>query len=703
MPRPIFKYILLVCSMAFSLVSWGQTTTIEEDIERKISLSPYVGVSFFPTNINYNDLGAPKNLFGGFSPAPMAGITAYYKYNRRIFFGVDGNFFITERQPLLKMNVIGLSIFGKINIVNPKKRLSPYIIAGLNVSFMNFRRNELITDYIPKDSAVAGDHIKATKIEYLNNKTELIMAPMFGPLVGVGLDVKITRRITAFVQATLHTNFGTNSLVKKNFPENESVLQYVAIRGGINIKLYKRMKFNIDSQAVKVPDLIAELSAPEDQDAQSQMLSREANFAVNLKEGLKHNVQIGTQNGEINMEVDQDTSKYPCPMLAVLYDQFGNKVAEQVVEKGGKVNFKGLDKGVFNVTLEMQPPCKEAEFSYKVTDPDAEVQKQFNSEKPVDSLAYNVEGFIDFKDQNASKENIQVMLVDQGDKKIKAKMVTRSDGSFAFKNLTPGNYRVVYEVGNPKIQSKIAYDIKTNGDSLVKKVDFPFNEIKKEKEGSRLMAGKLQMGDPSIAAYKVNLDLVDKYNRVVDKSVPNQDGSFEFIDKKSDENEIIYDLSDKKLADKSIEIKTVTYGSKVEEAKKQEAAAAKVAEAATNPTALKVPEGPNEMEMYKLYGRDGKEMAVEGFGFQVGAFRNMANVTQLMDKLKTEGFEVFVQAVMSNDVNTRFKSSQNYKFNRVIVFATNEQQKSDMVRSKLLDEGYTIIVKEHFKPGADSK
>lgn len=686
-------------------MSFGQgNLTIQEDIERKISISPYAGVAIFPSNINFNDVtGVQKGLFVGFTPAPMIGVTGYYKFKKRVYFGLDGNWFISGRTingaKLNNMNIFGLGLFAKLNMLESKRRFNPFLIAGFNLSFLNYIQDEVVYDIVPDDTAAIGDGIKATRITNQNNKIDLTMAPIFGPMAGVGFDVKISRRISAFAQATLHSNFGSGSLVQRNFPDNQSVLQYLAIKGGINIKLYKRMKFDIDSEAVKIPDFIAMLTPPEESEQQTNLQSREANFAVNLREGLKHNLQIGSNSGEINIDVDQDTTKNPCPVMAVLYDQFGNKVAEQKPDANGKVNFKGLDKGVFNVEFEVQPPCKEAEFAYRVTDPDADVQKQYNTEKKLDSLAYNIEGFIDFKDPNASKENVQVMLVDQGDKKIKAKMTTRSDGGFSFKNLTPGNYKVVYEVGNPKVQSKIAYDVKTNGDSLVKKVDFPFNEVRKDKEGSRLMSGKLQMGDPSIAAYKVNLDLVDKYNRVVDKSIPNTDGSFEFIDNKNDQNDIIYDISDKKLADKPIEIKTTEYSAKVEEAKKLEAL--KPVPLAMPVSEAFKPEAPKEMEMYKLYTRDGKELSVEGFGYQVGAFRNMANVNQLMDKLKSEGFEVFVQSIMSNDVNTRFKSSQNYKFNRVIVFGTNETAKAEQVRSKLVEEGYTIIVKEHFKP--DSK
>ncbi|MDX2189814.1 MAG: SdrD B-like domain-containing protein [Bacteroidota bacterium] len=682
------------------------TTSISEDIERKVSLSPYVGVSIFPASVSFNEFNQPKNVFGGFQPAPYFGLMAYYKLKKRFYVGLDGNWFITSRPPLHSMNVLGLGLFGKLNFLNNKKRINPYLIAGVNVSFVNYSQNESNVNSSPKTDSTFGSGIKAEAIQQDFRNLNLVMAPMFGPLFGLGTDIKLSRRFSIFFQGTVHTHFGNNPLIKKYFDGDNSVLQYLAIRGGLNIKLYKRMKFDIDSAAIRVPDLIVMLEPPEiGGEAQQQMLNREANFAVNIREGLKHNVQINTNSGEINIEIDQDTSKNPCPVLAVLYDQFGNKVATQKPGPDGKVHFGDLEKGVFNVAFELQPPCKEADFSYAINDPDAEIKSQTNVEYAVnDSLNYVIEGMVDFKDPNASKENVTVMLVDQKDKKIKSRMLTKSDGGFAFKNLTPGNYKVVYEVPNPNLQTRIAYDVKTNNDSLVKKVSFPFNEAKKSSEGTRLMQGKLTLSDPKVAAYKVNLDLIDKYNRVIDKSIPNKDGSFEFIDSKTGENEIIYDVTDKKIEENApVAVQNMTYVPKVEEAKKLELEQRKMATMSTS--ALEAPKIliPEKMQMYKLYDTEGKELSQEGFGFQVGAFRNMANVQGLMDKLKSEGFSVFVQSVMSNDVNSRFKSSQNYRFNRVIVFGTNEENKANEVRKKLVDEGYTIIVKEHFSTKTDEK
>ena len=698
------KCVLLVCILIFyshHARAQKRITTIEEDIERKISLRPFVGLAVFPNTISYNDIGAPLNLFEGFTPAPMFGISAYYKLKKRITIGAEGNFLLTQR-PLNTMNAAGVGLNLKFNFLNPKRRVNPYILAGLNVSFINLNRKDQSLIFYPADTGAVISGFNAREVRQNYNQLDLTMAPMIGPVAGAGIDIRISRKISVFVQGNINTHFGTNALIKSVFPENQSVLQYISFRGGINIKLFRKMKFDIDSEAVKVPDMIVQLLAPEDQEQQQQMLGREANFEINIREGLRHNVQISTSNGEINIDMDRDTTKSPCPVKAILYDEFGNKVAEQIPGPDGKVNFGNLGKGVFNVAFEVQPPCKESAFSYNVTDPNSVIQKQHNSEYALskDSLSYNIDGFVDFKDPNSSKENVQVMLVDQNNKKIKAKQVTKSDGGFAFKNLAPGNYKVVYDVGNPNVQSKIAYDVKTNSDSLVKKVDFPFNEVKSvNKEGSRLMAGKIEMTDPSVAAYKVNLDLVDKYNRVIDKSVPSKDGTFEFIDKQSDQNDIVYDLQDKKLQNEAVSVKAMTYTPKVEEAKKIEAKqAAAIATSGLKPELAKA----DEMEMYKLYNREGKAVNVEGFGYQVGAFRNMLNVNQLMDRLRASGYEVYVQAVWSNDINSRFKSSQNYKFHRVIVYGSNEDLKANQVRTKLLEEGHTIIVKEHFKPSVQT-
>ncbi len=684
--------------------------TFSEKIERKISFSPYIGIAFFQSNINLNNniISLQKNIFQGFAPAPMFGCMLQYKLKQRLLLGLDGSFFITNRN-ISSMNGIGISATAKITLLNSSKsRFSPFILLGLGATMLNYQQKaQFLTEFDSETTKLnetyGGQGVSVSQIDQNFEKITLTMAPMFGPQGGVGVDVKINKKISVFLQGSIHTTFGNGKLFKDYFTQNgNNPLNYVALKAGVTIRLFKKMKFEVDSEAVRVPDPIIALSPYEDDFQPAQMLSREASFAVNIREGIKHNVQVVPQNGEINIEIDQDTTSNPCPILAVLYDQFGQKVASVKPDKNGKVNFKGLEQANFNVAFEVQPPCREAEFAYAVND--AKITRQHNStyELHKDSLAYNIEGFVEFKNPNLSRENVQIMLVDQKDKKVAARQSSKSNGNFAFTNLKPGNYKIVYDVGNPRIQSRMAYEIKTNRDSLIEKVNFGYNELKdRSKEATRLMAGKLELANPSFSAYKVNLELVDKFNRIIDHSIPNKDGTFEFIDRLSEHNEIIYNVSDKKLEKKDLEVKSLVYEPKSEFMKKL----TEKNDATPDPKPATEPSKPlyngnndSNLKVNTFYDNQGNESTIVGYGFQIGSFKNVGYVKQIMNKLKSQGYDVYMQPVESGGTSSRFKTSQSYIFNRVIVFGTADVDVANAIKERLIKDDYEIIVKEKFAP-----
>lgn len=713
-----YKKVLYLLSIYFSMsfesaFSQGKIS-FSEKIERKVSFSPYIGIMFFPSDLKFNNdfISLQKNIFQDFAPAPLLGCMVQYKLKKRILLGLDGSFFLTSRTLVDKkisgMNGFSLATTAKITMLNSSKsRFSPFFVVGFGATFINYLQNsseikQIDSPETPINSEFGGTGVEVSQIDQKFEQIKLTMAPMFGPQGGIGLDVKINKKISFFVQGTIHTTFGNGQLYKEYFKENgNNPLTYVAFKAGVSVRLFKKMKFEVDSEAVRIPDPIIALVPLEDNNQPAQMLSRESNFVVNIREGTKHNVEVMAQNGEINIDIDQNENGNPCPILAVLYDQFGQKVASVKPDKDGKVNFKGLDQSAFNVAFELQPPCKEADFTYAVNEGEIKSQNNSKSEIPNDSLSYNIDGFVDFKNPTMNKENVQVMLVDQKDKKVAARQSTKSNGSFAFMNLKPGNYKVVYDVGNPRIQSRVSYEIKTNRDSLIERQNFPFNELKdKSKESTRLMAGKLELANASFAAYKVNLELVDKYNRIIDHSIPNKDGSFEFIDRESDHNDIIYNVSDKKLDTKQMEIKSIVYEPKSELSKKLAEIANNKSNNAENlvPSSKPIYSGSYQSDLHinTIYDANGIAKTISGFGFQVGSFRNLAYVQQMMKKLKSQGYEVYMQPVESGNSASRFKTSQSYVFNRVIVFGGKDADESDAVKSRLQNDSYEIIVKEKF-------
>jgi len=702
-----FRANILVISIAttiFLAISQAYAQIIiTEKIERKLSLSPYIGVGVFPAKVNFNNLGVPKNLFEGYAPAPMLGMAAWYKYKRRVYFGADANFLITSRS-INSLNAIGLSVLGKMYLLNPRLRVNPYVVAGVNVSFINLNRNSQVIETFP-DSV--GSFPVEKNVQGFN-KLDLYFAPMFGPIAGAGIEVRATRKVSIFLQGVIQTSFGSSTLLQDAYPDNSSALQYISFRGGINMKLFKRMKFEIDTNAVKISDAIVLLSPEEITAEPQQMLSREGHFDVNLREGLRHGLQVQVNDGELNIIMDSDGG--PCKTLAILYDQFGNKIAVASADANGNVNFTNLGKGIYNVAFEVQPPCPQStNISYQINSPGTEVISQGNEEytPASDSLAYNISGFVDFKDATLPKENVQIMLVDADNKMVKSKITTTKEGQFAFKNLKPGNYKVIYEVSSAKVQSRMGYSVIDNNSHIIKQENIPYiDAATKPKDATRLMMGKMELTDPTVAAYKVNLDLVDRYNRVIDHSIPNEDGSFKFIDRQSDNSDVVYEIGDKKLQQQLAAaeasgkpnplVRSINYQPRIADKAQVDALLASVGKIAplnSDPIALN-----SDMEMYKLYSVDGNATTLVGFGYQVGAFRNLDNVYHLMDKLKTDGFDTYVQSVMSNDIASKFKSSANYKLHRIIVFGTANDLQANEIKSKLEQQGYPIIVKEQFKP-----
>ena len=473
---------------------------------RKISITPQIGLAVFPAGMNYNDLGMPKNIFGGYAPGLMIGAGLWYKSTPRIFFGLNGGFLITQRESN-SLNLIKMGLLAKFNFLDPYKYiLSPYIIGGINVSFLNIFQSRQVKEFYPQDTSLFGDGVKTVKVERNYNQLEMYMSPIVGPVFGGGFETKISNKISLFFQATIETSFGTNSQFRDKYPDNQSLLSYTSFQAGTTIRLFKKIKVEIDTVPIFVPDHIAELS-PSNEIENIEKLSREVSFQVKLKEGVKHVIDLENSSSEINLQLEEYDS--PCKKRAMLYDELGNKVREKIVRHHEVVSFKDLKPGKYKVIIEVDPPCPHTSFSYKIN----------------------------------------------------------SDGN------------KITHVENEEMLANVA-------------------------------------------------SLIDSTNKFV--------------------------------------------GFKLESLDK--------------------------IKMYTMYSVDGHESILAGYGYQVGAFVNLNNAIHLMEKLKKEGFEMYGQAVMSNDINQRFKTTNNYKLMRVIVFAGPNELRANEIKQLLSEGGYQIIVKEHFRP-----
>jgi len=495
-------FISSILFLTFSIQSLAQTY-VNAINQLKVSVYPFIGISVFPDQMNYNALGISKNIFGGYVAAPVIGAAIRYKILPKFFVGFHTSFLFTSRESN-SLNMPKFGLIAKYNIVNPQKHfLSPYILAGINLTFLNIDQSKQVREFYPNDSTAFGEGFKPVRVDYKFNQLQMTMSPIVGPIFGGGVEAKVTAKISLFVQATFESSFGTNEMIMANYPENTSLLNLASIQIGTSIRFFKNVKIQIDTMAVYIPDLISQLSPIAEDNEHIVESSRENDFQINLREGIRKVIPI-QKNGEVNLDLEEYNS--PCEKRVTLFDADGYRKERYDAVHNEQITFKNLKKGIYNVVIELEPPC--------------------------------------------TKKNISYWIDEQGNKLL-----------------------------NRQVE-----------DSLLK--------------SESIMAAR---------------------NKII-------------LDKLSSDN----------------------------------------------------------VKMYSFYNIEGDEEKVSGYGYQVGAFINLGNALHLMNKLTKDGFRVYTQAIYTDDINLRFKTSINYKFHRVLVFAGLDETRAYQIQQTLLKSGYEIIVKEDF-------
>lgn len=336
--------IFFVAFLVLFVVQNSKAQSFENGrVQRKIALQPYCGVAAFPTINIVNELGMPINIFNGYIIAPTLGVNILYKFNQRFFVGLNTGFLSTHRNENT-LNILRLGLIGKLNLIDPYKYIfSPYIMGGINVSFLNIYQYRQIKQYILQDTNAVGNGLKSTKIEHYFNQMEINMSPVFGPIAGVGLEAKLSKKISLFVQVSLETSIGTNGTIRENFPMNTSMLSLANFQAGTTIRLFKKTKVLVDTSEIVVPEVIAQLSPYETENQTANM--HESEYTHNLHEGVVKDVV--SKNLDSDLSVDVDTNKMLSQHLNLINSSPFDQVSEKKMhtfynEEGFERNLNGI-------------------------------------------------------------------------------------------------------------------------------------------------------------------------------------------------------------------------------------------------------------------------------------------------------------------------------------------------------------------------
>jgi len=683
--------------------------------DRKVIVSPFLGYAYLiPPKTQVNNVGDQTNLYAGFNPLVFsAGVTGYYplKFYPRLLLSAEYNLmFAKQRFSLLNINA--LSIGAKFLLRDRRKKLNPYVAAGIGLPIVLYSQEAHSEEFIPTENINEIQFGQPLKFERrIPNKT--IVTPMFSPYVTVGAQYRIDRKYSVFLQASINPVIGNHAGLREVSPAHNAGLTYISGRGGVNIQLMKPKPPYVDTSMIPIPDPVLALSMSEDYMRQ-RMLVLEGVFDIQLREGLKHNVRLEVGQHELLIE---EQPQDPCKVSCYLYDEKGNLVSRAESTPEGKIVFTDLDKGIYDLTFILQKPCTSADFRYKFPDPSVHTLMQYNEEGTVtDSIYYNIQGNLMVPDTADfsfvyktsplflastnkmlnTNYDISVYLADSA-RKILARYEPGKNESFFFKKLPTKNYNVVYKVPDAELKTGINYTYFDNYKFPVKQVSFidirdSSSQIMTEEDRfyEKLkynLKGKVLLKDSVNKMNEVTLYLVNDKKKIVYFKKPEKDGSFLFKNLRSKVNyEIYYELDNKKGK--------ISISHKEEELVPLPKSNLDDVDAIGRRRRL-VPElqASSDEEVTLTYSTKGSLVNPKGYGVYVGAFENGANVDLMCKKLIKDGFDdIAIQVGMTDHMNKIYDFTRNFKIHKVLVGEFEKERQAVRTKNRLEYEGYDAVI-----------
>lgn len=208
----------------------------------------YGGARLFGGEKSFNfDNGIPNNVFGGYSPSPVLGVSILRELTNNLSIGVGVEFVNSIRKlddtlnnnPVYNLNTNSIYSFLKYNLTRVERFLSPYFLAGGSINFISIqqpRYKTVVTNPEPQ---------KPDQLTYLKETTfnkdfsNVVFIPAFGVFGGAGLDFKWSEGYGFYIQYSYNLVFTENIIsLQKFYPINQpQTLAYHNLTLGLRIFL----------------------------------------------------------------------------------------------------------------------------------------------------------------------------------------------------------------------------------------------------------------------------------------------------------------------------------------------------------------------------------------------------------------------------------------------------------------------------------
>ena len=457
---------------------------------------------------------------------------------------------------------------------------------------------------------------------------------------------------------------------------------------------------------IEIEDDELEIDMVED-DGSENILSRDANFAVMLREGFQHEVELTTTAENIMGTLDM--SDPDCLVRVILKDQNDSVIAIIDTLKDKTFNFVDVEPGNYKVTFQrMNKECSKTEFRYAFTGATPYIRRQSNLNEPEDTIpVYSIRGKVAISDTKPeAPKGTVAKLIDPSGRVESSTSLGGPKTDFAYTRLSSPNYEVVYE--DPSDKASLNYAVKDRKDQLVRQVKK--GPAKKAPKGDIVVKGKLDIPNPALAS-AVSVLLVDSTGKIRQKAPLKPDGSFSFDNLAKNKYRIAYESTDPLVKgklnystiDKSLKVNKVELPeltSYIEEADTIHFTKKGPGITDTNPDPVKKTTKTKETPVKYLftqfkpgttYNDLGYEVKPEGYGVQISSFFITSNLEKFCQRVRAKGEKnIYIQVIQKDKTNP--DAGLIY---RVIIGADDDKEKTLKKLPQYIDKGYDAVLRKH--------
>jgi hypothetical protein len=477
------------------------------------------------------------------------------------------------------------------------------------------------------------------------------------------------------------------------------------IRADLQILNYNRIEIQDDE---------LELDMVEDEGSEN-ILSRDANFAVLLREGFQHEVELTTTAENImGQYIPTDTN---CRVRIILKDQYDSIISYIDTLDNNTFNFVDVTPGNYKIAFQrLNNDCKKTEFKYSFTGATPYVKSQSNTNEPEDTVAsYSINGNVSTSEtkQDAPKGTI-VKLIDPSGRVEANTNLAGTKTNFNYKDLRSPDYNAVYE--DPTNKASMNYKVKDRQSNVIRQVKY--GPPKKSPTGTLAVVGKVELPNPE-QSKTITVMLVDSTGKIKQKAPINSNGTFSFETLAKNKYKVVYESTDPLVRGK-LNYTTIDKSLKINRIILPELSASIedvdtlhfYKKGAIIRDTTKSPVSNNTTPVIKKTGRTkevpirypymqfkpgityndlGYEVKPEGYGVQVSSFFINSNLEKFCQRLKAKGEKnIFIQVIQKDKNNP--EAGIIY---RVIIGADKDKEKILKKVPNYMDKGYDAVLRKH--------